>query len=145
MKKIFLTLAFFAMSSAMLYTYSGAIEALNQGLIVILKVSGIVLLIFYALLYIVVRVVAVSWGKKIAKEKAEQNQEEIDNKKMMVWSLGSGIAGSFVVFIINGVFGSILDQQATGIDLVAGNKYFINIIIGIISNPDILLDFLLQK
>jgi len=148
MKKMFSILSLFVMSSAMLYAESGASQALNKEIIGISKSFGLALFLFIMLAYIAVPIGAIFFGKGIAKKKAEQNQEEAGGITTMVWALGSGIAGFFVVFVVVGFLGSMMQgtsnssngangavvQGSDGIDLVAGNKHIISKTLGSLLN-----------
>jgi len=111
---------------------------INEILIFIMNILGILVIFFYNFFdHFLMYAVADSWKKK--------EKEEAGGITTRIRLFGLKRLFEIVAYVPKGIFGSILDQQATGIDLVAGNEYLNNLTFYIITNPNILLDFLLQK
>lgn len=109
---------------------SGASTALNQEIVGWAKTIGMLLFLFLVSLYIIAPLGGFLFSQKLAKKKAESDQEEQGGIKTLMWGLGGAIMGFMAMFVINGYIGSMIQDGKATIDFVDGNKYIMSRVLG---------------
>lgn len=130
MKNIHKMIAFWLTLSASALAESGASAALNEEIVGISKTIGLVLFLLLIFAFIAVPIGSAFFSRSLAKKKAEQNSEESGGLTTAIWTLAGGVVGFFAVFIIIGFMGSMMDEDATDIKLVDGNRHVISKVLG---------------